>query len=207
MRRRMSALPTIRASAIYADTAQLRVQSARLRAEAAAVIERSRALRWETLVACARIRPISGGSDEPGLVVSVISGTSLCRDCIAAKTSLDADQVAAILTTVAATIAIAASTGQCAGCLETKQTFRLEVAGSRVAGESRPRTTQQAILQFLRRHAGSAFCAACVSAKLFAGKDIDVAMRHLEGSGVLRQHGRCSECARARLVASLPGTS
>jgi hypothetical protein len=200
----MSVLPTIRASAIYADTARLRVQSARLRTEVAAVIERSRALRWEALAACARIHPIRGGSDDPGAIVSAISGASLCQDCIAVKTSLDADEVADIVATVAATVSIGVSTGQCVGCLETKRTFRLEVNGSRVARESRPRTTRQAILQFLQGQPGSAFCAACVSAKLFAGKDIDVAMRHLEGSGVVRQHGRCSECARSRLVASLP---
>jgi len=189
---------------LYDHAVRLHIQSTRLQAELGDVLEWSRALRWETLAAFSRIRPIKGGSDEAAAITSVITGTALCHDCIAAKTGIDVDQVATILTTVSATISIAVSTRHCVGCLEIEPTYRLEVTGSRNGAPTRPRTTQRAILEYLGHHGGSAFCAACISGELFAGKDIDVAMRHLEGSGVLRRHGRCSTCGRLRLVASLP---
>ena len=85
-----------------------------------------------------------------------------------------------------------------------KPTHRLDVVGPLANGASRPRSTQRAILGFLEGHAGSAFCASCISAQVVGGKDIDVAMRHLEGSGMLRRHGRCSGCGRLRLVGTLP---
>jgi hypothetical protein len=190
---------------LYDRAVRLHMQSTRLHAEVGNALERSRALRWETLAACRRIRPIKGGSDEPAAIVSVITGAALCHDCIAVKTGVAVDQVATILTTVSTTISITVSTQHCVGCLEIKRTYHLDGHGPRGAAPARPRTTQRAILEFLGNHGGSAFCAACISGNLFGGKDIDVAMRHLEGSGVLRRHGRCSTCGRSRLVASLPG--
>jgi hypothetical protein len=53
-------------------------------------------------------------------------------------------------------------------------------------------------------HRGEEFCAKCLSAELFGGRDIDVPMRQVEGSGVRRFHGRCSVCGKLRLVATLP---
>jgi hypothetical protein len=187
----------------YDRAARLRIDSARLQAQVGAALERSRALRWDTLAVCSRIRPIQGGSDESAAVVSVITGTALCHDCIAVKTGITVDQVATILTTVSTTISIAMSTRPCASCGEIKCTYCLEAPRSPDGAPARPRTTQRTILEFLGAHGGSEVCAACISGTLFAGKDIDVAMRHLEGSGVLRRHGRCSTCGRLRLVASL----
>jgi len=77
---------------------------------------------------------------------------------------------------------------------------RLRAEGSRETG----RATKRAIVNFLAERAGSAYCAACISAQLFNGKDIDVPMRHLEGAGLNRRHQRCSSCQRVKLVASLP---
>lgn len=187
----------------YAETARLRLEHARLRLELGAVLEWSRALRWHTLAACSRIRPIRGGADEGAFVVQTITGAPLCGDCISRKTGLTAAQIESILVRVGATISIAADTRRCAACLAVKRTYALNGAGP--DAPARPRTTQRAILDYLGEHAGAAFCASCVSAALFAGKDIDVAMRHLEGSGVLRRHGKCATCGRMRLVASVPG--
>jgi len=63
--------------------------------------------------------------------------------------------------------------------------------------------TTAVIRRFLHEHAGKAFCMRCISAALFNGRDIDVAMRRLEGSGLIRRHGRCSECDKTRLVAGV----
>ena len=73
---------------------------------------------------------------------------------------------------------------------------------------ARSNGTQRAILNFLSQHAGSAYCAACISAEVFGdGRNIDVALRHLEGNGVYRRHERCSACRRVKLVASLPSAN
>jgi len=200
----MSSLVAHTTPGLFDRAVRLHRQSTRLHAELGHALERSRTLQWQTLALCSHIRPIKGGSDEAAAVVSVITGTTLCPDCIAVKTGIALDQVAIILTTVSGTISIAASTRQCAACLETKRTYHMEVPASNGNGQTRPRTTQRTILEFLGRHGGSEFCAACISGELFGGKDIDVAMRHLEGSGVLRRHGRCETCGRLRLVASLP---
>ena len=60
----------------------------------------------------------------------------------------------------------------------------------------------KSIIEFLSHRAGEAFCTACLSRRLFNGRDIDAVMRHVEGFGVPRRHARCSECGHARLVAS-----
>jgi len=57
------------------------------------------------------------------------------------------------------------------------------------------------ILEFLIEHAGQEFCTTCLSRRLFNGRGIDVAMRHVEGHGIVRHHGRCSQCGHTRLVA------
>jgi len=62
----------------------------------------------------------------------------------------------------------------------------------------------QAVTAYLAQHRGEEFCAKCLSAELFGGRDIDVPMRQVEGSGVQRFHGRCSVCGKLRLVATLP---
>jgi len=141
--------------------------------------------------------------------VAMITGVRLCPECIAHRGGMPVPRVETILTTVAGTIALSMETRPCFSCLEAKRTYRFDGAAPHVGASetSRSNGTQPTILNFLAQHAGSAFCAACVSEKLFAGKDIDVAMRMLEGNGMYRRHGRCSACRKLRLVASLPASN
>ena len=64
-----------------------------------------------------------------------------------------------------------------------------------------PETTL--ILRFLHEHSGKVLCARCISASLFNGRDLDVAMRRVEALGIKRNYGRCSECGKSRLVAGV----
>jgi hypothetical protein len=149
---------------------------------------------------------ISGGSDDAGLVAAAITDASLCVECIARRSGVPVTRVDAVLTTIAMTLAVAMITTRCAACLETRRTFRLGTPVRRPGVKSAPRrrAIQEAILRFLKEHPGQTFCADCISRRLFAGKDIDVAMRHLEGNGVHRHHSQCVSCGKARLVASVP---
>lgn len=135
----------------------------------------------------------------------ILAGT-LCLDCITKKSGVPAARVEVILTTIAGTLTLVAQSGPCDACLETARTFHLDsaVAGPRIDGMTRRRVTQHAILRFLGEQTGKAFCADCISTRLFGGKNIDVAMRHLEGNGAVRRHGVCASCGKRRLVAGLP---
>jgi hypothetical protein len=144
--------------------------------------------------------------DDAGLVIAMISGVSLCLECISKRSGVPAPRVDVMLTTVARTISLVVETGRCDACLETRRTYRLTAPAAH-ANATRPRGTQHAILNFLRQCAGEAFCADCLAHRLFDGKNIDVTMRHLEGSGVHRRHARCSACGKLRLVASLPSSN
>jgi hypothetical protein len=61
------------------------------------------------------------------------------------------------------------------------------------------------IVGFFREHTGKLFCNQCLSARLFNGRRIDLAMRHIEVRGIKRQYDRCSECGKPRLVAGVLG--
>jgi hypothetical protein len=195
-------------------TPALFAKTVRLHVEMTAVIERSRDLCWWAHQLRARPvsagpRPIRGGAsaDDAATIVTMISGVSLCADCISRKSGIPLSQVDAILTTVAGTVALAVGTRSCDACLETKRTYGFDAGNGSHPGTPRPRGTQYAILNFLGQHRGATFCADCIAARLFPGKNIDVAMRHLEGNGMNRHHGRCSACGKSRLVASLPSPS
>jgi len=64
-------------------------------------------------------------------------------------------------------------------------------------------TAADLIIRFLYEHAGKQFCTGCLSLRLFGGRDIDLPMRYIEGRGIVRQHGKCSECSHKRLVAAV----
>src|SRR5207237_9972386 len=115
----------------------------------------------------------------------------------------------ALLTTIGGNIALVVETRRCDACLETERTYRLATDGSHPNGDATPRPngTRHSIRRFLGEHPGSAFCTDCITAGLFPGKNIDVAMRLLEGNGVHRRNGRCSCCGKMRLVASLPSSN
>jgi len=144
--------------------------------------------------------------DDAALLLTIITGVALCQECISRRSGIPIPRLDALLTSVATTIALGEVVRPCATCLETKRTYCLDGAGfhADTREPTRPNGTRRAILDFLAQHAGSAFCAACVSAAVLDGKDIDVAMRLLEGSGVPRRHARCLACGKLRLVASLP---
>jgi hypothetical protein len=191
-------------------TPSLLAQAAALTGELAVVIERSRDLLWlvhrRRSVGARRVRHIGGGSDDAGLVVAMITGVALCLECVSDKSGVPAPRVAMMLTTVAGTISLVVATRRCDACLETRRTYRLDAAPAR-PGATRPRGTQHAIMSFLTQRAGEGFCADCITRRLFTGKNIDVAMRHLEGNGVHRRHARCSACGKLRLVAGLPSAN
>ena len=154
-------------------------------------------------------RPLSGAADhieDAAVVLTTILASALCLDCITKKSGVPAARVEAVLTTIAGTLTLVAQSGRCDACLETARTFRLDsaVAGPRIDGTTRRRVTQHAILRFLGEQTGKTFCADCISTRLFGGKNIDVAMRHLEGNGAARRHGICASCGKRRLVAGLP---
>jgi hypothetical protein len=183
-------------------------------AELAAVIERSRDLCWWGHQLCAgldpRRRTIRGAStDDAALLVTMITGVSVCLECISKRSGMPVGRVDALLTTISGNIALVVDTGGCEACLETRRTYRLATDGSNLNGEAatRPNGTRHAIRRFLGQRPGDAFCMDCISATLFPGKNIDVAMRLLEGNGVQRRNGRCSTCGKMRLVAGVPSSN
>jgi hypothetical protein len=144
------------------------------------------------------------------MVVMTITGVGICPDCIAHRTGIPGPRVDDVLSRIARTIMLSVTTRACAACLKTTTTYCLDGAdgnGRRPPKAVRPPGTQYAILNFLGQHPGKRFCADCVAATLFPGKNIDVAMRQVEGNGVHRRHGACSACGKLRLVASLPGVT
>ncbi len=195
-------------------TPSLLAQTARLHAELAVVIERSRDLCWwarrlRNRSASACPRTIRGGAsvDEAAAVLAMITRVSLCQDCICHKSGIPASRVDDILTTLAATIVLSVGTRPCTACLEAKTTYGFDGRATHPSTRevTRPNGTQHAILNFLGQQPGGAFCSDCIATKVFTGKkNIDVAMRLLEGNGMYRRHDRCSACGKSRLVASLP---
>jgi hypothetical protein len=189
-------------------TPSLLAETARLRVELADVIERSRDLCWRGRQVCggevSGHRMLRGGApgDDGALLMAIISGVALCQDCISRKSGIPIDRIDTVLTSVASTIVLTVVTRPCAACLETKRAYSLDGAAPH-ADTERPNGTRHAILNFLSQHAGSAYCAACISAKVFGGREIDLTLRQLEGNGVHRRHDRCSACLKLRLVASL----
>ena len=151
--------------------------------------------------------PISGASaDDVTRVATTINDASLCIECIANQCGMPSARVEMALTAHAASLPLTTATLRCDACLATRWTFRRRAAA--LQGDGRGvrgrRRTQEAIHRFLTEHRGQAFCAYCIAQDLFHGRDIDVAMRHLEGSGVHRCHSQCDGCGKARLVASVP---
>jgi hypothetical protein len=137
----------------------------------------------------------------------MITRVSLCQECISHKSGVPMSRVDGILTTLAGTIVLSVGTRPCTACLETKTTYGFDGRATHPGAREtrRPNGTQHAILNFLGQQPGNAFCSDCIAAKVFTGKkNIDVAMRLLEGNGMYRRHDRCSACGKSRLVASLP---
>jgi len=66
-----------------------------------------------------------------------------------------------------------------------------------------PATMAGRIIRFLHEYSGKEFCNRCLSERIFGGRDIDAAMRHVESRGIIRHYGRCSGCEKPRLVAGI----
>jgi hypothetical protein len=195
-------------------TPSLLAQATTLRADLAAVIERSRDLLWWSRQrrrgGAPLGRPIRGATDhvdDAAVVLTTIPASALCLDCITNKSGVPAARVEAILTTIAGTLTL----GRAVRSLRrlsrdgTNVPPRLDRGRPAHRGTTRRRVTQHAILRFLGEQTGKAFCADCISTRLFGGKNIDGAMRRLEGNGAVRCHGVCASCGKRRLVAGLPG--
>ncbi len=147
---------------------------------------------------------------DAALVSAAITGASLCSTCIAKRTGVPAARVDAILGTITGTIQLVDESSRCEACLAMGRTFRLDGGGpafesvpSRNGHEKTRSLTRDVIVRFLEERRGDVFCADCITKHLFGGKNIDVAMRHLEGNGLRRHHGRCSACEKSRLVSGL----
>jgi len=195
----------------------LLTQNARLQADLTDIIERSRDLCWwGRRVVGGAVSPyrhrLRGGApdDDAASVLGIITRVALCQECISRKSGVPVSRVDALVTTLSGTFVLSVETRRCTSCLRAKTTYGFEGRahpGASTRETERPNGTQRAILNFLAQHAGSAYCAACISGQLFDGKDIDVAMRHVEGAGVYRRHERCSSCQRVRLIARLPAAN
>ena len=187
-------------------TSVLVARSTALCAELREVINESREAVWRSsqvgLSAYPRIRAIAGASDaNAGLIIAVITDAPMCGECIARKSGMPKERLERVLATIAETIKVTHSMGPCAACLSIDMVFSLANGGATRG------TTRREILRFLEQHRDAAFCASCVASQLYGGRDIDVAMRHLEGHGVHRHYGRCSACGLIRLVASAPSSN
>jgi len=195
-------------------TRALVARSTALSAELGMLIERSRAgvgraretvrqSRELALVAAyPHLRAIVGGSDGPdaALIAAAITGAPLCVDCIARKSGVPQPGVEAVLAVIGASISLIRRTESCAGCLAIAQVFGLPNGGPK-------RGTRGHIVRFLEEHPGGAFCADCIASHLFGTKNIDVALRQIEGGGVHRRYAACSACGKPRLVASVSSSN
>ena len=77
------------------------------------------------LAAYPRIWPISGGSEDVELITLILTGASMCAECIAKKTGVPFLRVEPILTRIGKTIRVMDSGTLCDACLTTRKVFRL----------------------------------------------------------------------------------
>lgn len=64
-------------------------------------------------------------SDDPALISTVITGASLCMDCIAKKTGIPLAQVEPVLVGIGETVKVMSDVAPCDACLTAKKVFRL----------------------------------------------------------------------------------
>jgi len=73
-----------------------------------------------------RRRPISGGSDDPGLATTVLAGgAALCGECIAAKTGMSVDEVQTVMIRIGRTLRLHTAVAPCESCLTAHPVYRL----------------------------------------------------------------------------------
>ena len=72
--------------------------------------------------------PISGGAgpaDDVALVTAVITGASLCAECLAKKTGVPFGRIDAALGRMGQTLTVVITTARCDACLTVTKVFRL----------------------------------------------------------------------------------
>jgi len=187
---------------------ELRYESHRLLAWTAALSDDMRALMAHSASVIWRSRwlappGINGGSDDAGLVVSVLAGgATICAPCIAKQARIPQDDIEPLLAAVGESLLMESRDALCEVCLTARKVYQL--ADSAKAQHLHPARAADGIILFLREHAGDEFGAACLSRRLFNGRSIDHALNYVEAQGIVRHHGRCAECGLKRLVASVP---
>jgi hypothetical protein len=108
-------------------TVSLIARSRALVAELEALVDGSRSLVRRSLALCPHRRTIGGGSDA-ALITMMITGATLCLDCIAKKTGVPVPEVEAMLTGIAKTLKLSAAPGRCDACLGQTTVFCLDRA-------------------------------------------------------------------------------
>jgi hypothetical protein len=142
---------------------------------------------------------------DVALIVSALAdGAALCAGCLLNKTRIPRTEASSVIVRVREMAGIQTPDVPCTVCLTTRKVYRL-TAATAVTGAptQRPTTVAGRVLAFLHEHIREEFCARCLSTRLVDGRDIDVALRYVEGRGVVRHHGRCAECGLKRLVAGV----
>ena len=137
---------------------------------------------------------------DAALIAAAITDAALCAACIARKSGVPQLRVEAVLAVIGESIQLVRQMKSCAGCLSITQVFCLPNGAAK-------RGTRGEILSFLQQRPGAALCADCIASHVFGPKNIDVAMRQLEGHGIHRRYARCSACGKLRLVASVPSSN
>lgn len=83
--------------------------------------------RGEARSSSRRVPLIRGGSDDPGLITSVLAGgTSLCVECIAKKTGIPRREIEPVLDTIGQTLRIISGAHVlCDACRMPRKVYRL----------------------------------------------------------------------------------
>lgn len=202
-------MPAKRAPSL--ETARLIMSAHVLCAELAGVIAESRRLversRRTVFAAYPHLRPIRGGSDA-ALIATVLSAAPLCPACMAKKTGVPSDRLAAVLGEIGTSVKLETGPGRCHACLEDHVTsYRLATTDGAAATTDGVRAPappgRDGLWRFLEEHRGRMFCTACLVAALGATRRIDRLVLAAEGRGALRRHEHCSVCGKDRLVCGL----
>jgi len=200
-----------RSHQLVRDAYRLLTQTSTLREELQTVVAHSVNLRRQSRYLGPR--RIGGGADDPALVTEVLAGgVALCAECIARKTGIPLAEIPSVVARVSRVMRLERPDVACTVCLTTRKVYRLVLEDR--SGKTSPTDKTTLILRFLHEHPERVFCVRCISAQLFDGADIDVAMRHIEAGEpvgddltaelkIRCRHGHCAQCGKPRLVAGV----
>lgn len=147
------------------------------------------------------------------LIAMLLTPLPLCTSCLADRTGRRAEDVEAVISTIAATILLLIGPDICAACQTTRTTVRLAGAGPettpRPGPNVSPSTVHRApvrpaldamIWRTLEARPGELLCTACLAKAIGATQRIDHALMAAEGRGAVRRFGPCAGCAKQRLL-------